>query len=64
MALCICGYVAETKISDEVLGRMRDTMIHRGPNDAGIYGNGTAGYAIADVIDNLNAVNTDKRITY
>ncbi len=29
-----------------------------------LYGNGTAGYAIADVIDNLNAVNTDKRITY
>ncbi len=33
----ICGYVAKQKISDDKLGQMRDTMIHRGPNDAGIW---------------------------
>lgn len=33
----ICGYVSVNRIDDRVLEQMRDTMIHRGPNDAGIW---------------------------
>lgn len=33
----ICGYVGQKRILDEQLNRMNDTMIHRGPNDAGIW---------------------------
>lgn len=33
----ICGYISKKRISDEVLIAMRDTMVHRGPDDAGIY---------------------------
>ncbi|WP_026664641.1 asparagine synthase (glutamine-hydrolyzing) [Butyrivibrio sp. FC2001] len=32
----ICGYISKNKCSDEILNRMNDTMIHRGPNDHGI----------------------------
>lgn len=32
----ICGYISRTVIDREMLGRMNDTMIHRGPNDAGV----------------------------
>ena len=31
----ICGYISEKSIEDRVLCEMRDTMIHRGPNDGG-----------------------------
>ncbi|WP_034445862.1 asparagine synthase (glutamine-hydrolyzing) [Butyrivibrio sp. AE2032] len=31
----ICGYVGKKRIDDKVLNKMRDTMTHRGPNDAG-----------------------------
>lgn len=31
----ICGYIGKKQISDHTLERMRDTMIHRGPNDKG-----------------------------
>lgn len=31
----ICGYVGEKRIPDEILDAMRDTMVHRGPNDKG-----------------------------
>lgn len=33
----ICGYIRDRKLDDAVLERMRDTMIHRGPDDAGIW---------------------------
>lgn len=33
----ICGYISKNKISDDVLVTMRDTMIYRGPDDAGLY---------------------------
>lgn len=33
----ICGYIAKNRIDDITLGKMRDTMLHRGPNDAGIW---------------------------
>lgn len=33
----ICGYISHNKINDNVLCEMRDTMVHRGPNDAGIW---------------------------
>ena len=33
----ICGYISKKRITDQTLEQMRDTMIHRGPNDAGIW---------------------------
>jgi asparagine synthase (glutamine-hydrolysing) len=36
----ICGVVsvhADERIDPELIGRMRDTLIHRGPDDAGLY---------------------------
>ncbi len=33
----ICGYISKKRISDQTLEQMRDTMTHRGPNDAGIW---------------------------
>ncbi len=33
----ICGYLSKKKYSDEIVEQIRDTMIHRGPNDAGIW---------------------------
>ena len=33
----ICGYISKNKMDDKVLEAMRDTMVHRGPNDAGIW---------------------------
>lgn len=30
----ICGYISKRKIEDRTLEEMRDTMVHRGPNDA------------------------------
>lgn len=33
----ICGYISKRKIEDRILEEMRDTMVHRGPNDAGIW---------------------------
>lgn len=45
----ICGYIGHKRISDDQLNRMNDTMIHRGPNDAGIwqreFENQTIGFA-------------------
>jgi len=38
----ICGYISNRKIEDRVLEEMRDTMVHRGPNDAGIWQSQTA----------------------
>lgn len=32
----ICGYLSKNRVDDPVLVRMRDTMVHRGPDDAGI----------------------------
>jgi len=33
----ICGYISRKKTENQILEKMRDTMIHRGPNDAGIW---------------------------
>ena len=33
----ICGYISSNRIPDEYLIQMRDEMVHRGPDDAGIY---------------------------
>jgi len=33
----ICGYVSKKKIEDDILVRMRDALIHRGPDDGGIW---------------------------
>ena len=33
----ICGYIGKNRIDDSVLEQMRDTMTHRGPDDAGIW---------------------------
>ena len=33
----ICGYISKNRIEDRVLEKMRDTMVHRGPDDAGIW---------------------------
>ncbi len=33
----ICGYIGKNRITDDELVLMRDTMIYRGPDDAGIY---------------------------
>ncbi len=45
----ICGYVSRKRIEDSILCVMRDSMTHRGPNDAGIwnrdYPNGYIGLA-------------------
>lgn len=44
----ICGILhfdANKKINSEVIGRMNQTMIHRGPDDSGIYQNGSIGLA-------------------
>ena len=38
----ICGYISKRKIEDRILEEMRDTMVHRGPNDAGIWQSQTA----------------------
>lgn len=38
----ICGYISKKKIEDKILEQMRDTMIHRGPNDAGIWQKNTS----------------------
>ena len=32
----ICGYLSENRLEDSTLVKMRDTMVHRGPDDAGI----------------------------
>ena len=45
----ICGYIGKNKISDDILTEMRDTMVHRGPDDGGIwqssFSNGAIGLA-------------------
>lgn len=33
----ICGYISNKKYNDQLLVEMNDTMIHRGPDDSGIY---------------------------
>ena len=33
----ICGYISKNRIDDHILEKMRDTMVHRGPDDAGIW---------------------------
>lgn len=33
----ICGYVSKKEISDAVLHEMNNTMLHRGPNDYGVW---------------------------
>ena len=33
----ICGYISKSRLDDSILEQMRDTMIHRGPDDAGIW---------------------------
>lgn len=38
----ICGYISKRKIEDRILEEMRDTMVHRGPNDAGFCQSQTA----------------------
>ena len=40
----ICGYISKKRIEDAVLEQMRDTMTHRGPNDAGIWQAGATTY--------------------
>lgn len=35
----ICGYLSRKPIEDGALCKMRDTMIHRGPNDGGLWQN-------------------------
>lgn len=32
----ICGFVSKRNISEELLEKMNNTMVHRGPNDAGV----------------------------
>ena len=32
----ICGYISKNRTDDRILEQMRDTMVHRGPDDAGI----------------------------
>lgn len=40
----ICGVVLKEGVADAAaLGRMRDALSHRGPDDAGLYANGPAG---------------------
>lgn len=45
----ICGYIGKHKITDRQLHNMNDTMVHRGPNDFGIwqsdFGTGAIGLA-------------------
>ena len=36
----ICGYISGQKYTPEILTEMNNTMIHRGPDDAGIYQTG------------------------
>lgn len=33
----ICGYISKKRIDDSILNAMNDTMVHRGPDDAGIW---------------------------
>jgi len=42
----ICGYIAENRIDDSVLEMMNNSMMHRGPDDAGIWNEQQYGYAI------------------
>lgn len=42
----ICGYVSDKRIDDNTLIVMNDTMIHRGPNDSGIWQRQLEEYAI------------------
>lgn len=51
----ICGYISKRKIEDRILEKMRDTMIHRGPNDAGIWQSQTKGSAVAIDISTAGA---------
>ena len=32
----ICGYISKKHITEDELRRMNDTMVHRGPDDAGV----------------------------
>lgn len=41
----ICGYVSKRELNDDILTEMRDTMTHRGPDDAGLWqGHSEDGY--------------------
>ena len=42
----ICGYISKQHIDDSKLKSMRDTMQHRGPNDAGIWQSKLNGYNV------------------
>lgn len=42
----ICGYISRSLISDTVLNKMNDTMIHRGPDDNGVWQYQKSEYAI------------------
>jgi len=42
----ICGYISKQHIDDSKLKSMRDTMQHRGPNDAGIWQSQINGYNV------------------
>ena len=33
----ICGYISELQYERKVLKAMNDTMVHRGPDDSGVY---------------------------
>lgn len=41
----ICGYISKNRLDDSILRTMRDTMVHRGPNDEGVWQiKGSSGY--------------------
>lgn len=41
----ICGYISKRELNDDILTEMRDTMTHRGPDDAGLWqGHSEDGY--------------------
>lgn len=59
----ICGYISKKRISDQILEQMRDTMIHRGPNDAGIWQT-TASAPIPVTISNASGTANTTTPTY
>ncbi len=42
----ICGYISKNRIEDHILLQMRDTMVHRGPDDAGIWQKRVSGFYV------------------
>lgn len=58
----ICGYIGKKAITDEELLEMNNTMLHRGPNDGGIWkGKMSDGYSVGLAQRRLSIVDLTQR---